>query len=570
MGEVDTVDTKQARLSLGSIESLRPKVSLEPAYVRAWLEHLGGKTVVFFNNGKMSPEYVVYRDFYPVVADLFQTLQVTCHLVTRHMLSEYDEAIEGQLLGEIRSHRPDGVVVGIGDAGATYRTCLLTRRLIKEGLPCVMVCNDLGIRLAQTMASRSMPNLPIVRIPARSARLTADVLRALSSEIADRLRTGPSPAETTGERDWARYQQLTVEGELHAADGDGGVTFRPTSTRSDFSEALLDLLSEDRLGDGLPVVVPTVEKVSRMLGGSPEPPETIVAPSVGPVFANVTVKDIAVNAVLAGCTPDCFPIVLAAFKAMAQERYALSWASITTHPSGNMVLVSGPLADEVGVASGMACLGPGFRSNATIGRAISLTVINTVGAVPGKGTLSVLGSPAQYSYCFAENIAESPWPGLHEDLCDKDSTIVVAHRVEGPRNVLEHLAKEPELILETVARSATSPGSNNAYFPAELIVILNPEHAWLIADRGWPKADVQRYLYEKIRNKKQDLLGRGVLASRPKWMSALADIPVVERPEDIWVVVAGGWGPQSMVAVPWGWSRLCWERVTAPASGRVR
>ncbi|MEK7874204.1 MAG: hypothetical protein AAB502_10155, partial [Chloroflexota bacterium] len=65
---------------------------------------------------------------------------------------------------------------------------------------------------------------------------------------------------------------------------------------------------------------------------------------------------------------------------------------------------------------GAGCLGPGFRANATIGRAVTLTIMNVARAIPGKSDLTVFGSPAEFTYCFAESDKGNPWSPLHTDL----------------------------------------------------------------------------------------------------------------------------------------------------------
>src|SRR6185436_566591 len=153
---------------------------------------------------------------------------------------------------------------------------------------------------------------------------------------------------------------------------------------------------------GLPVIPPTAKRVDAMLGFTDRDPEQGLVNEIPPSGATITVRSLAVNAVMAGCRPAYFPILVAAFQAIADPAYRAFQGAITTHPSGNAIVVSGPLADELGIASGPGCLGPGFRANATIGRAINLTIMNVARAIPGKSDLGVFGSPAEFTYCFAE------------------------------------------------------------------------------------------------------------------------------------------------------------------------
>ncbi|HEX2171690.1 MAG TPA: hypothetical protein VHL09_04540, partial [Dehalococcoidia bacterium] len=220
-----------------------------------------------------------------------------------------------------------------------------------------------------------------------------------------------------------------------------------------------------------------------------------------------------------------------------------------------------PLAGQIGISGGAGCLGPGHRANVTIGRALALTLINVGRVRPGGADLAGFGSPAELTYCFAENRAASPWPTFAEERYGPDATCVLVHRCESPHNVIDHLSTTPEGVLGGIAAVAATLGGNNAYVPAELVVLINPEHAELIAGAGWSKRDVQLYLWEEARNPSFGLAGRGLPPMRRKATALGEWVPVVDDPDDIIVVVAGGPGPQSMVAIPWGFAKAVHRRV---------
>jgi hypothetical protein len=270
----------------------------------------------------------------------------------------------------------------------------------------------------------------------------------------------------------------------------------------------------------------------------------------------VLARDVAAVAAMAGCRPECFWVVVAAYRAMARPEFRLFQAAVTTHPSGTLVLVSGDRAAACGIESGPGCLGPGFPANATIGRAVALAYRVFLNAVPGGYDLTRQGSPAEYSYCCAENVAASPWPGLHVDAGHPDGTTVTVLKCEGPRNVLDNLSMTPTDLLDSVADTMTGIAANNAFNPnSQTAVFLNPEHAAIVASAGWSKSDVREYLRERARVEAARLTGRGSLPKWPRWFASLERIPIVRSADDILVVVAGGAGPQSQVALPWGLSR---------------
>jgi hypothetical protein len=265
---------------------------------------------------------------------------------------------------------------------------------------------------------------------------------------------------------------------------------------------------------------------------------------------------VAVIAVMAGCEPRWAPVVFAAYEAMAAPEFRLFQAAITTHPGGTFVFVSGPRATELGLASGRGCLGPGFPANARIGRAVALSGSFLLGAQPGGSDLTAQGSPAEFAYCCAENLAESPWSGLHADLGHPHATTVTVVKCEGPHNVIDQKSTRPEALLDTFASSIATLGANTAYAPGcQTILLVNPEHAAVLAHAGWGKAEIGAYLFAHARNPRADLMYRGQGGMWPPSFAALDALPTVERAEDFLVAVVGGAGPASQVAVPWGMGR---------------
>src|SRR5215470_12562383 len=163
--------------------------------------------------------------------------------------------------------------------------------------------------------------------------------------------------------------------------------------------------------DGLPVVPPTAARVLRMLDGTTRAPDEVVA-VVPPDLVPITVEKVAINAVMAGCKPEYLPVVLAAVSAACTDSFNMHGLLCTTYFSGPVIIVNGPIAAQIGMNSGLNCLGQGNRANATIGRALQLVVRNVGGGLPGGIDRATMGSPGKYSFCFAENEAGSPWESL--------------------------------------------------------------------------------------------------------------------------------------------------------------
>ncbi|MCC6747047.1 MAG: hypothetical protein IT371_05265 [Deltaproteobacteria bacterium] len=303
--------------------------------------------------------------------------------------------------------------------------------------------------------------------------------------------------------------------------------------------------------DGLPIVAPTRERVDAMCAAATRYPlESLgaVAPSGGPA----TVQKLAINAVMAGCLPEHFPVLMAAVEAVLEPAFNLIGVQTTTHPCGVMLLVHGPIARELGLNAGPNCLGQGNRANASLGRALRLVLQNVGGALPGGADRATQGSPAKVGFCFAENEAESPWPPLRTVLgfSAEESCVTVA-ATEGPHNINDHGSSTAESLLTTVAETMATVGNNNLYVGGDTFLVLGPEHARTIADGGFDRAAVQAFLYERARVS-VERIGAGKLAELTSWggyKDKLSEwggrIPLVREPESLRVLVAGGPGKHS-------------------------
>jgi hypothetical protein len=327
----------------------------------------------------------------------------------------------------------------------------------------------------------------------------------------------------------------------------------------DAPEAVLEAFVEREWCDGLPVVPPTEARVQAMLAGR-DPGHSLGA--MAPQWRAATLEVLAVNAVMAGCRPEYFPVIVAAVEAVLDPTFNLHGVQATTHPVAPLVIVSGPYGRRIGVHGGSGCFGPGFRANATIGRALRLILMNVGGAWPGRHDMATQGSPAKFGYCIAENETASPWGPLVQ------GDAVTVFGGESPHNVNDHVSTTASGILTVVADTAVSLGSNvGAYFTqSQLLIVLGPEHAETIAGDGLTRPDVQRFLYETARVSRGRLRLSGMrgIEDWPVWMQAISDdaalLPRVPSPEDIFVVVAGGPGKHSSV-VP----NCCFSRaVTRP------
>jgi hypothetical protein len=301
--------------------------------------------------------------------------------------------------------------------------------------------------------------------------------------------------------------------------------------------------------DGLPIVPPTPEQVRRFLAAAGRSPTDILGtePTKGRV---ITAEKVAVNAVMAGCLPEHFPVVVAAVEALSEPEFNLHAITASTMGSAVLVVVSGPVATEIGVNSGFSVFGPGHRANATIGRAIRLVIINATGSSSGEIDKATLGHAGKYTMCIAEAEAVSPWEPLHVErgFAAQDSVVTIFAALSGIQ-VSNHSSQVPGEVLSSFKDAMFAAGPRQG----ELVVVLCPEHVGHMRAAGWTKAQVKQFLYESAQRSGAEW---GV-ARTHDWGTdghgASDMVPVAIGPESVTVLVAGGAaGAWSSIIPLWG------------------
>jgi hypothetical protein len=322
--------------------------------------------------------------------------------------------------------------------------------------------------------------------------------------------------------------------------------------------------------DGLPIVPPTEAAVGEFLGRTDREPREVVG-VLPPRQGEATVERIAVNAVMAGCRPEYFPVVLAAIDALADPHFNLDSIQATTHPVAPLIVVNGPIARELGINAGYNAFGQGFRANVTIGRAVRLVLMNVGGGLPGTGDRATQGSPAKIAYCVAENEAESPWEPLHVEAgLPHDVSTVTAFGCEGPHNIQDHYSNTALGVLLTVAGAMGQAGSNNLLGAGWPLLSLGPEHAATIAGDGFTKQQVKEFLFEQARFPFARLgteYQRAQIERRGARDAPDTMLPIVRAPEDISLIVVGGAGKHSSWQPTFGNATQPTRRIIARRDG---
>lgn len=310
------------------------------------------------------------------------------------------------------------------------------------------------------------------------------------------------------------------------------------------------------LSDGLPMVPPTAERVGAMLAhnGYQADHEISLLP---PGFETATAGDVAICAVLAGCKPEYFPVLVAAVDALPDMAFNLVGIATTTGSAAPIYIVNGPLADRIGLNAKNNALGSGHRANATIGRAMSLILQNIGNAKPGEVDMATLGQPAKYTCCFAENAAESPWAPLHvERGFAPDASVVTVVGIGGTVEVVDSDSADAAGLAQTFAQSmliAGTSGGSGLLGGGEPLCILPPEWAALFDRDGYTKQRTKAAIWEQAALPVEKL-SPAVWAHR---MGAASDpsskiLRVAQKPDDLIIVVAGGVGRKAAYAPTWG------------------
>jgi hypothetical protein len=335
--------------------------------------------------------------------------------------------------------------------------------------------------------------------------------------------------------------------------------FETLDVDGDF-EAVNDLFEARGMGDGLPIVPPTRARVEAMLAATARDPGEVLG-LFPPAFNDATVATIAVNAVMAGCRPEHFAVVLAAIEAMLDPTFNLYGINATTHPVCPLLIVSGPVVARIGLNHGYNVFGQGWRANATIGRAVRLAMVNVGGGRPGEGDRATHGHPGKYSYCIAEDATGNPWVPLSVQRgFDPGQSVVTIFGADAPHEVNDHTSGSGRGVLDVTASVFATLGNNNAYFNGgEMLLVMGPEHAHRIARDGWTLDRVREYLFKTCRLSSASLKAVGKFDKlTSKAFDADDDeamVPMMGAPEDMLIAVAGGAGQHSMAIHSFGMTR---------------
>src|SRR5579862_2252186 len=404
-----------------------------------------------------------------------------------------------------------------------------------------------------------MPGIRVLTIPADKyypARSSKEEAQPLATGCFDSMIDALTRPPTKEEANPSPIQRERQDGNIQVS----GTDFLSAS------EKLNELFLANRWADGLPIVPPTRELVKAMLAGTTRSPQEVIG-QVAPKNGTATVEKIAVNAVMAGAKPEYFPVIIAAMEGFTDKHYDLTHVAASTGSFTPVVMVDGPIAEELGFNSGIGMLGIGWQANSTVGRALQLSLLNIGQTWPQVNFMGLTGRLEGYTfYTFAEDTAKSPWEpyNVSQGFQKGDSTVTVSSA--GNPAVFGGGAVAPWTAQGVIDQMAAQIRNRGVAWPhaQKHIVVLHPDCAVELANKGYTRKSLQEYFYEHTRVPYEKLVGglaafgegseealiRASVADgriRPDRAQIFLDnlkpggrVPVVQSPDDFHIVVAGG------------------------------
>lgn len=314
--------------------------------------------------------------------------------------------------------------------------------------------------------------------------------------------------------------------------------------------------------DGLPVVPPTGAAVAAFVAASGMAADRFLG-EFRPRQSRVTVREVAVNAVMAGCKPAYAPVVVAVARALMDEAFDVWGVACSTKGAAPLVIVNGPVRNEIGINCRTNVFGPSFRANATIGRAVRLMILNLGGARPDELDKGTLGNPGRFSQCIGEDEEDSPWIPLHvERGLSAEQSAVTVFGGESLRLVNVHY-NSADAVLTAMADTLAVAGvlnANNITGLSPHVMVFAKEHRDLLHAAGWTKRSIREYVAEHA------IISENML--RRVGGEAGGRARVVEDPDQLLIVAAGGFAGRFAGILPgWSWQSQPVTVSVAPVDG---
>ena len=547
----------------------RPVLKLAP---RVTLDDLRKGKILFYNNTKLS--FCNYNQVFIRIKERFRELGITNFV-------DYVETVRGKNTEKLEEYaamlakeKPTAAIVAFGDMGTSAATTIVTIALEKLGIPTVYMTAPPGSAITEGVGVYRAGNLCLCSIDVYQASTAEEVREQIDLKwdyIISALTADDKKLAELARIDFKMDQVPPAENGLLPIVDEIAVDEEKLWEPGCYMEEINEYFNREHISDGLPIIPPTRSRYERMLTYCPFDEDLVLCQQVGPTGKDITVRDVAIAAVMAGCTPKAMPILVTAFRALNNPKYNLIQSVTTSHPGGNLVLVSGPIAQEIGLSGKQGCMGPGWPMNATIGRAVNLVIMNVCRSVPGICDLDCLASQAEFTYCFAEEPELAEWEMINEERFDAETTTVYVLKAEPQHDIIDFLSEDGHDLLDTITHCCTTLGSNNAYIPGPLVVCLTPDHGKMLKKAGYTKQMIREHIHTYAYHEVPMVRNRGLVPVRPPEFANRHPMPVTRSPKDVEVVVVGGRGGHSGVILPWALhSEGIVEPVTLPEGRRAK
>lgn len=527
---------------------------------RPTLDELIKGKILFYNNTKLS--FCNYMTVFDRIKERLNAIGATNFV-------EYTETVRGKNTPKLEAYaamlakeKPVAAIVALGDMGTSSSTTILTIALEKLGIPAVYMTAPPGSGITEGVGVYRAGNLCLCSVDIYQASTVEEVAAQVDLKWDYILKS-----LTTNGAELDKLAHIDFKMDKVAPSKDGLLPFElPADTEPGaYMEEINDYFNQEHISDGLPIIPPTQKRYDAMLAYCPFPEDMVLCDQVGPTGRNILVKDVVIAAVMAGCKPQAMPVLIAAFKALNSPLYNLNQSVTTSHPGGNMVLVSGPIAQEIGISGKQGCQGPGWPMNATIGRAVNLVIMNVCRSVPGVCDLDCIASQAEFTFCFAEEPELAQWATINEERFNKDTTTVYVLKAEPLHDIIDFLSLDGYDLLDTLTHCCTTLGSNNAYMPGPLVLCLTPDHAMMLKKDGYTKDMIREHIHTYAYHEVPMVRNRGLVPVRPASFKNRHPMPVTRDPKDVEIVTIGGRGGHSGVILPWALhSEGCVEALRLP------
>ena len=531
---------------------------------RPTLEELKSGKILFYNNTKLG--FCNYYTVFDRIKEHLTEIGATNWVEYTETVRGKDAAMLADYAAMLAKEKPVAAIVAFGDMGTSSSTTVVTIELEKLGIPAVYMTAPPGTGITEGVGLYRAGHLCLCSVDIMQSTTVEEV----AAEVDKKWDYILASLTSNGE-ELERLAHIDAKMDVIAPAKDGILPFTVEAEEEmlkepgAYLEEINDYFNAEHISDGLPIIPPTRARYEKMMEYCPFEEDLVLCDPSGPSGKCVTVKDVAIAAIMAGCKPNAMPILVAAFKALNHKEYNLNQSVTTSHPGGNLVLVSGPIAQQAGVSGKQGCQGPGYPANATIGRAVNLVMMNVFRSVPGVCDLDCIASQAEFTYCFAEEPELAQWNMINEDHYDSETTTVYVLKAEPLHDIIDFLSLNGHDLLDTITACCTTLGSNNAYMPGPLIVCLTPDHGIMLKKAGYTKEMIQEHIHQYVYHEVPMVRTRGLVPVRPKEWENRHPLPVTRTPKDVEVVCIGGRGGHSGVILPWALhSEGCVEALRLP------